>query len=272
MNSQTIPTGAAPNIDKLLSILKHSGKNYSIEKIVKSFEYASEMHEGQKRNSGEPYIIHPISVAEIVASLGLDTDSICAAFLHDTVEDCSDKTSLEELKRLFGANVAILVDGLTKMEDINIVDKEEAHMENIRKMLLAMSKDIRVIFIKLCDRLHNMRTLDAKPEAKRRTTALETMHVYAPLAHRLGMQRVKQELENLALAYLDPIGYNEVKTHIEGKYGQNRDFIDNVRSYISVKLDEYDINYSLEGRLKTVYSLYRKIYNQNKSFDEIYDF
>ncbi len=259
-------------IKKLLSVLNNSGKNYDIEKIKESYEYAKIMHEGQFRKSGEPYISHPIAVAEIVAALGLDTDSICAAFLHDTVEDCPDKTNLGELKRLFGENVAMLVDGLTKIEDINVVDKEEAHMENIRKMLLAMSKDIRVIFIKLCDRLHNMRTLIAKPEHKRRTTALETMHVYAPLAHRLGMQRVKQELENLALEFLDPIGYSEVSGHIENKYGQNRDFIDKVRSYISIKLDEYNIHYTLEGRVKTVYSIYRKIYNQNKSFDEIYDF
>ncbi len=263
---------AAININTLMHVLKNSGKRYDLEKIQKAFEYAALMHEGQFRNSGDPYIVHPIAVAEIVAALGLDTDSICAAFLHDTVEDCSDRTSLAEISKLFGESVAMLVDGLTKMDDINIVDKEEAHMENIRKMLLAMSKDIRVIFIKLCDRLHNMRTLDAKPENKRRTTALETMHVYAPLAHRLGMQRVKQELENLALAYLDPIGYKEVSDHIERKYGQNIDFIDNVRAVISAKLDEYNINYSLEGRVKTVYSIYRKIYNQNKSFDEIYDF
>lgn len=260
------------NIDNLLSVLKKSGKNYDLEKIEHAFEYAREIHDGQFRNSGEPYIVHPIAVAEIVAGLGLDTDSICAAFLHDTIEDCPDKTSYDEIKRRFGDSVAMLVDGLTKMNDINIVDKEEAHMENIRKMLLAMSKDIRVIFIKLCDRLHNMRTLDAKPENKRRVTALETMHVYAPLAHRLGMQRIKQELENLALAYLDPIGYQEISNYIEDKYGKNRDFIQKVREYISAKLDEYEINYTLEGRVKTVYSIYRKIYNQNKSFDEIYDF
>lgn len=261
------------NIDKLLSMLKSSGRSYDADKIQRSFDYAKEMHSGQFRNSGEPYIVHPIAVAEIVAALGLDTDSICAAFLHDTVEDCSDKTNLNEIARLFGADVSMLVDGLTKIEDINIIDKEEAHMENIRKMLLAMSKDIRVIFIKLCDRLHNMRTLDAKPENKRRMTALETMHVYAPLAHRLGMQRVKQELENLALAYLDPIGYSEISAHVEEKYGQNKDFLDNLRYSISAKLDEYGIEkYTLEGRVKTVYSLYRKIYNQNKSFDEIYDF
>lgn len=259
-------------VAKILTVISSSGRNYDEDKILRAFLRAKSLHEGQKRNSGEPYIIHPVAVAEIALSLGLDTDSICAAFLHDTVEDCPDKIDLEDLKKEFGEEVSLLVDGLTKMADISIADKEEAHMENIRKMLLAMSKDIRVIFIKLCDRLHNMRTLDAKPEDKRRTTALETMHVYAPLAHRLGMQRVKQELENLALGYLDPIGYGEVSKHIEEKYGQNRDFIDKVRSYISDKLDEYKIEYTLEGRVKTVYSIYRKMFNQNKSFDQIYDF
>ncbi|MBQ8512545.1 MAG: bifunctional (p)ppGpp synthetase/guanosine-3',5'-bis(diphosphate) 3'-pyrophosphohydrolase, partial [Clostridia bacterium] len=168
--------------------------------------------------------------------------------------------------------VAMLVDGLTKMKVINVEDKEEANMENIRKMLLAMSKDIRVIFIKLCDRLHNMRTLGVKIDAKRRTTALETMHVYAPLAHRLGMQRIKQELENLALSYLDPIGYEEVSSDIERKYGLNQNFIENTRAIVSEKLEEYNINFTLEGRVKTVYSIYRKMFKQSKSFDEIYDF
>ena len=260
------------NTDKLFSMLKSSGKSYDLEKIQKAYDYAAKLHEGQFRNSGDPYISHPIAVAEIVASLGLDTDSICAAFLHDTVEDCPDKTNLGILSNLFGESVAMLVDGLTKLENINIQDKEEAQMENIRKMLLAMSKDIRVIFIKLCDRLHNMRTLSAKPENKRRTTALETMNVYAPLAHRLGIQRIKQELENLALGYLDPIGYAEVNTDIEQKYGQNRDFLESVRTYISEKLEEYNIRFTLEGRVKTVYSIYRKMFYQNKSFDEVYDF
>ena len=266
------PAQDSIRIDKLLATLDTNGKKYDIPKIQRAFEYAAKVHEGQFRNSGDPYISHPIAVAEIVASLGLDTDSICAAFLHDTVEDCPDKTNLGLIKEYFGADVAMLVDGLTKMENINILDKEEAHMENIRKMLLAMSKDIRVIFIKLCDRLHNMRTLSAKPENKRRTTALETMNVYAPLAHRLGMQRIKQELENLALSYLDPIGYAEVNADIERKYGQNRDFLENVRTYIAKKLEEYNIHFTLEGRVKTVYSIYRKMFNQNKSFDEIYDF
>ncbi len=247
-------------------------KRYDVEKIKSAFLYARELHEGQFRVSGEPYICHPVAVAEIVASLELDTDSICAALLHDTIEDCGDKTSIDEVRSRFGDDVASLVDGLTKIREINVTDKEEAHIENIRKMLLAMSRDVRVIFIKLCDRLHNMRTLDAKPEEKRRVTALETMHVYAPLAHRLGMQRMKQELENLALRFLDPIGYEEVNADIRKKYGENVSFIDNTKNYISQRLGEYNIHFTLEGRVKTVYSIYRKMFNQNKSFDEIYDF
>ena len=259
-------------IDRLLGILAGTGKNYNIEKIQQAYNYALALHEGQYRASGEPYISHPLAVAEIVAGLELDSDSICAALLHDTVEDCADKTNLAEIEKLFGQSVAIIVDGLTKMVTLEIEDKEEAHIENLRKMLLAMSKDIRVIFIKLCDRLHNMRTLNAKPENKQRVTALETMQVFAPLAHRLGMQRVKQELENLGLYYLDPIGYEEVKSDIERKYGQNQDFIGNIRALVSDKLKEYAIDYRLEGRIKTVYSIYKKMYTQNKSFDEIYDF
>ena len=259
-------------IEKILSVLENSDRNYDIEKIERAYLYAKALHEGQFRVSGDPYISHPVAVAEIVTALGLDTDSICAAFLHDTIEDCPDKTNLDMIRARFGDDVAMLVDGLTKMKVINVEDKEEANMENIRKMLLAMSKDIRVIFIKLCDRLHNMRTLGVKVESKRRTTALETMYVYAPLAHRLGMQRMKQELENLALSYLDPIGYAEVSEDIEKKYGQNQNFIENTRAYVAEKLEEYNINFTLEGRVKTVYSIYRKMFKQNKSFDEIYDF
>lgn len=260
------------DINNLLDILRNTGKNYDTEKIKKAFDYARELHEGQFRVSGEPYISHPVAVAEILAGLELDTDSICAALLHDTVEDCSDKTSLEYIEREYGSEVALLVDGVTKNVFFNVENKEEAEIENLRKMFIAMSKDIRVIFIKLCDRLHNMRTLDAKPEAKRRETALETMHVFAPLAHRLGMQKIKQELERLALSYLDPIGFDEVQNDIDRKYGQNQDFIERCRESVSTKLSEYNIKFDLEGRVKTVYSIYKKMYNQNKSFDEIYDF
>lgn len=259
-------------IDRLLFILENTGKKYNIEKIKKAYEYAKQLHEGQYRRSGEEYICHPVAVAEIVAGLELDTDSICAALLHDTIEDCSDKIDLEKIKKEFGDQVAELVDGLTKLVQIRIEDKEDAHMESLRKMFLAMAKDVRVIFIKLADRLHNMRTLNAQPENKRRTIALETMHVYAPLAHRLGMQRIKQELENLALSYLDPIGYDEVSNDIERKFGENRDFINKTRKLIHEKMNENGIKCTLEGRVKSVYSIYKKMYNQNKSFDEIYDF
>lgn len=257
---------------RLISTLSATGKKYDIKKIEDAYEYASAMHEGQMRLSGEPYISHPVAVAQTAAGLELDTDSICAALLHDTVEDCADKTNLAELEKRFGKDVAMLVDGLTKIVALSIDDKEEEHIENLRKMLLAMSKDIRVILIKLCDRLHNMRTLQAKKESKQRTIALETMQVYAPLAHRLGMHKVKQELENLGLMYLDPIGHAEVREDIEKKYGQNLNFIENIRASVDACMRENNINFTLEGRIKSVYSIYQKMYTQNKSFDEIYDF
>ncbi len=256
----------------LLDIIEVNDKNYDYDKIKQAFVYANSLHEGQFRLSGEPYISHPVAVAAIVAELGLDTDSICAALLHDTVEDCSDKTNLDILKKMFGEGVSMLVDGLTKIIQVQVADKEEAHIENIRKMLLAMNKDIRVIFIKLCDRLHNMRTLSAKKEDRQRAIALETMYIYAPLAHRLGIQKIKQELENLSLYYLDRVGYDEVKASIDTKYGQSRDFLKEAKLIISDKLAENNIGFRLEGRIKSVYSLYRKMYTQNKAFEEIYDF
>ena len=263
---------APVGIERLLEILRATGKKYDLEKIQAAYDYAAGLHEGQFRVSGDAYITHPIAVAEIVAGLELDTDSICAALLHDTVEDCSDKTNCQEITKRFGADVAMLVESLTKLVALQIDDKEEAHIENLRKMLLAMSKDVRVIFIKLCDRLHNMRTLDAKPDHKRRITALETMQVYAPLAHRLGMHKIKQELENLGMQYLDPIGYVEVRDEIERKYGMSVGFIENIRATVAEKLNENGIKFHLEGRIKTVYSIYRKMFKHNKSFDEVYDF
>ncbi|MBR2343531.1 MAG: bifunctional (p)ppGpp synthetase/guanosine-3',5'-bis(diphosphate) 3'-pyrophosphohydrolase [Clostridia bacterium] len=256
----------------LLSVIEKNERAYDIEKIRRAFLYAKELHAGQFRQSGEPYVSHPVQVARIVAELGLDTDSICAALLHDTVEDCADKTNLELLTKMFGGEVSMLVDGLTKIIQVQVADKEEAHIENIRKMLLAMNKDIRVIFIKLCDRLHNMRTLAAKKEDRQRAIALETMYIYAPLAHRLGIQRIKLELENLSLFYLDPIGYEEVHQAIDNKYGKSRDFLEEAKNILFEKLSENNINFTLEGRVKSVYSLYRKMYIANREFDEIYDF
>ena len=265
-------SAAYSDIARLFEILNASGNNYNMAKITTAYEYAAMLHEGQWRKSGDAYISHPIAVAEIVAGLGLDSDSICAALLHDTVEDCADKTSLKEIEKRFGSDVALIVDGLTKIVLLEVENKEEAHIETLRKMLLAMSKDVRVIFIKLCDRLHNMRTLGARSDDKQRSTALETMHIYAPLAHRLGMQRIKQELENLSLLYLDPYGYSEVKQDIEKKYGTHTDFIEHIRRQVGDKMKENNIPYTLEGRIKSVYSIYKKMYTQNKSFDEIYDF
>ncbi len=248
------------------------GKNYHIDKIKDAYFYASELHDGQMRLSGEPYVSHPIAVAEIVASLDFDTDAICAALLHDTVEDCSDKTSLENIAERFGADVATLVDGLTKIRPMDIEDKELTHIENLRKMLLAMAKDIRVIFIKLCDRLHNMRTLAAKNEDRQRAIALETMHIYAPIADRLGIQRIKQELENLSLFYLDPIGYREVEDAVHNKYGKSRECMKEATEKIEERLTREGVSYEISGRVKSISSLYRKMYQKNKAFDEIHDF
>jgi len=256
---------------KLFTLLDESGKKYDKEKIQRAFDYADEAHAGQFRKSGEAYIYHPLAVAEICAELNLDTDAICAALLHDIVEDVPG-ASLEGIEALFGGNVKILVDGLTKLVTIPFEDKEEEHIENLRKMFLAMNRDIRVIFIKLCDRLHNMRTLASHLEEKQRLIALETMHVYAPLAHRLGIQRIKQELESLALQYLDPIGFEEIRGWMETKHGENQGFIEQVKKEIGDKLSLLGMEYSIKGRIKSIYSIYRKMYRSSKSFDEIYDY
>ena len=259
-------------VSELIDKLLETGKKYDVEKIRSAGDYAESLHEGQFRISGEPYISHPVAVAEIVVDLGLDTNSICAALLHDTVEDCSDKTDLPEIEKRFGKEVALLVDGLTKIPLVNVEDKEEAQIENIRKMLLAMSKDVRVIFIKLCDRLHNIRTLDVKSEEKRRATALETMHVYAPLAHRLGMRKLKHELEDRCIRYLDPIGYQQIVEYTNESYGAHGRVLESAKEQIKQKLAENDIQCEITGRIKTIYSIYRKMNDQDKSLNEIYDY
>ena len=259
-------------VSELIDKLLETGKKYDVEKIRSAGDYAESLHEGQFRISGEPYISHPVAVAEIVVDLGLDTNSICAALLHDTVEDCSDKTNLPEIEKRFGKEVALLVDGLTKIPLVNVEDKEEAQIENIRKMLLAMSKDVRVIFIKLCDRLHNIRTLDVKSEEKRRATALETMHVYAPLAHRLGMRKLKHELEDRCIRYLDPIGYKQIVEYTNESYGTHGKVLESAKEQIKQKLEENDIKCEITGRIKTIYSIYRKMNDQDKNLNEIYDY
>ncbi len=259
-------------IQSILKKLSEHPERYDIEKIKDAYAFAARAHEGQFRQSGEAYIYHPIAVAESVAELGLDTDTLCAAFLHDTVEDCPDAT-LEGLTERFGADVAAIVNGVTKIRSVAVADKEKQHVENVRKMMLAISKDIRVIIVKLCDRLHNMRTLGGKKNGDRqRDIALETMYVYAPLAHRLGMQRIKLELENLALLYLDPIGYEEVTESINRRFGTSRTLLASARGRIEKKLVAGSIPFVMEDRIKSVYSLYRKMYELGKPFEEIYDF
>ena len=234
-----------------------------------AFRYADEKHTGQLRKDGSPYIIHPLAVAEIVAEMGLDTDAILASLLHDCIED-TDSTH-EEIAKKFGRTVAELVEGVTKLTRVNFTSMEEEQMENLRKMFLAMSKDIRVILIKIADRLHNTRTMQYQTPAKQRSKSLETMEIYAPLAHRLGMQKVKWELEDTSLQYLDPIGYADISRQLDEKEAATAGIMSAIREKIEQRLRENGISFQMYGRVKHIYSVYRKMYSQNKSLDEVYD-
>ncbi|MCI8330114.1 MAG: bifunctional (p)ppGpp synthetase/guanosine-3',5'-bis(diphosphate) 3'-pyrophosphohydrolase [Oscillibacter sp.] len=238
--------------------------------IRAAFEYADRCHEGQKRKSGEPYIIHPLAVAQIVAEeLKLDSESIEAALLHDVIEDTP--ATHEDVARLFSPTIADLVEGVSKLTRIQYATKEDEQMENLRKMLIAMSKDIRVILIKVSDRLHNMRTMEYQSPEKQKQKSLETMEIYAPISHRLGMQRIKWELEDLSLKYLDPVGYNEIITRLDAKKAEYNAFLLRTQTQMDDRLNELDIQHMVYGRIKHPYSIYRKMFNQQKSLDEIFD-
>ena len=266
-----LPSEVRPEIvtwEKLVEAIHASGKAYNMEMIEKAYNLANEAHKGVCRRSGEPYICHPLAVARLVLDLGMDTESIAAALLHDVVEDTP--TTLDDLKAAFGEEVALLVDGVTKLTKIQFSNIEELQAENLRKMLLAMSRDVRVMIIKLCDRLHNMRTGDAWPEQKRRDKARETMEVYAPIANRLGILNVKEELEDRSLHYLDPVGYNEISKMLSERAGE--EFLAGVSGVIERRLEESGIEgATIKRRVKSIYGIYRKTIMQNKSFDEIYD-
>ena len=238
-------------------------------RIRAAFEYANDHHGPQLRKSGEPYIIHPIAVAEIVNELELDQDSIIAALLHDCIED-TDSTH-DEIARLFGPQVADLVEGVTKLTRMQYTSREDEQMENLRKMFVAMAKDVRVILIKLCDRLHNMRTLQYQSDKKQKEKSLETMEVYAPIAHRLGMQKLKWELEDLALKYLDPVGYHDVEQALRELTQENSEFLERMQAQIEERLQTDGLHCKVYGRLKHLYSIYRKMYAQNKTIKEIFD-
>ena len=267
----TLPSEVRPEIvtwDKLCEAIKASGRAYDTDMIEKAYNLANDAHKGVCRRSGEPYICHPLAVARLVLDLGMDSESIAAALLHDVVEDTP--TTLDDLTAQFGSEVAQMVDGVTKLTKIQFSNIEELQAENLRKMLLAMSRDVRVMIIKLCDRLHNMRTGDAWPEQKRRDKARETMEVYAPIANRLGILNVKEELEDRSLHYLDPVGYEEISKMLSERAGE--EFLARVSGVIELRLKESGIEgATIKRRVKSIYGIYRKTIMQNKSFDEIYD-
>ena len=266
-----LPSEVRPEIvtwDKLCEAIKASGRAYDTDMIEKAYNLANDAHKGVCRRSGEPYICHPLAVARLVLDLGMDSESIAAALLHDVVEDTP--TTLDDLTAQFGSEVAQMVDGVTKLTKIQFSNIEELQAENLRKMLLAMSRDVRVMIIKLCDRLHNMRTGDAWPEQKRRDKARETMEVYAPIANRLGILNVKEELEDRSLHYLDPVGYEDISKMLSERAGE--EFLAKVSGVIERRLIESGIEgATIKRRVKSIYGIYRKTIMQNKSFDEIYD-
>ncbi|MBQ6431450.1 MAG: bifunctional (p)ppGpp synthetase/guanosine-3',5'-bis(diphosphate) 3'-pyrophosphohydrolase [Oscillospiraceae bacterium] len=237
--------------------------------IDRAVAFADNKHRDQKRRDGSPYITHPLAVAEIVAETGLDTDSILAAILHDCLED-TDSTH-DEIERQFGSTVAELVEGVTKLTRVQYSTLEEQQMENLRKMFLAMSKDIRVVLIKICDRLHNTRTMEYQTREKQISKSRETMDIYAPLAHRLGMQKIKWELEDISLKYLDPDGYERIMTYLEEHKEEAEKFMHSIQSTIMTRLSAVGIHGSIYGRIKHVYSIYRKMQQQKKTLDELYD-
>ncbi|MBR3692319.1 MAG: bifunctional (p)ppGpp synthetase/guanosine-3',5'-bis(diphosphate) 3'-pyrophosphohydrolase [Clostridia bacterium] len=239
------------------------------DRILYAFNIADQAHAGQLRKAGDPYIIHPAAVADIVSEMGLDADSVITALLHDTVEDT--ELPLTFIRKQFGVSVAEMVDGLTKLSSIQYESKEEEEMENLRKMLIAMAKDIRVIMIKIADRLHNMRTIRAIPEHRQREISLETMEIYAPIAHRLGMTKYRHEMEDLALQILDPVGYQEITDFIAGHSVEGQRFLEHICEQTRQKLAENEIECKVVGRIKHIYSIYRKAFAQNKDLSELYD-
>ena len=244
------------------------GANFDL--IRSAFLYAEEHHRGQNRKDGSPFVTHPLAVAQIVAEeLHLDSESIAAALLHDTIED-TDATH-EDIARTFSPTIADIVEGVSKLTRVQAASKAEEQMENLRKMLLAMSKDIRVILIKMADRLHNMRTMEYQTPEKQKQKSLETMEIYAPIAHRLGMQKMKWELEDLSLKYLDPIGYQEIIDALEEKASEYDGFMASIHDQITKRLQEAGIQGTVYGRMKHPYSIYRKMYTQNKSLDDVFD-
>jgi len=255
---------------RLESVILENHPGADMSRIRAAYEYARKAHGPQLRKDGTEFITHPLASAEIVAEIGLDEDSLCAALLHDCIEDTV--ATHVEIEKLFGKDVAEIVEGVTKLtRGVNYTNKEDEQMDNLRKMLIAMAKDIRVILIKIADRLHNMRTMEYVSEDKQREKALETMELYAPIAHRLGMQKIKWELEDLSIQYLDPIGCEEITKGLELRHAEYESFFGRVQTKIIEHLSGHGIECTVYGRVKHLYSIYRKMYDQNKSLDEVLD-
>ena len=262
------------DIDAMYQHLEDTVRGYNpsanFQQIRQAYELAREMHGTQMRKDGSPFITHPLAVAQIVAEeLHLDSESIIAALLHDTIEDTS--ATHEQIAKMFSPTVADLVEGVSKLTRVHYTSKEEEQMENLRKMLMAMSKDIRVILIKISDRLHNMRTMEYQTPEKQKQKSFETMEIYAPIAHRLGMQKMKWELEDLSLKYLDPVGYREITEALDEKAAEYDGFMSSIHDQISQRLKEAGIEAQVYGRMKHPYSIYRKMYTQNKNLDDVFD-
>lgn len=255
--------------EQLEKTIAQGNSGADMTRIRVAFDYASKAHADQKRRDGSPYVTHTLSAAIITAEMGLDEDSIIAALLHDCIEDTS--VTYDDIAKEFGVAVADIVEGVTKLARVEFISQEEEQMENLRKMLMAMAKDIRVILIKIADRLHNMRTMEFQSEEKQRKKSLETMEIYAPIAHRLGMQKIKWELEDLSLLYLDPVGYREILDVLERRHDALETFMANVEKKIRTRLNACGIHATIYGRIKHIYSIYRKMFAQKKELDEIFD-
>ncbi len=255
--------------EELLANIKKTGKKYDIALIKKAYDLAEKSHVNQKRRSGEPYIIHPLSVASTLLEMGMDSPSVAAGLLHDVVEDTD--VTLEEIRKMFGTDVEKLIDGLTKISKIEYSTREELQAENVRKMLMAMAEDIRVIIVKFADRMHNLSTLEYVSAQKQRDKSLECLEVYAPIAHRLGMRRVKEFMEDTSLKYLDPIAYDEIIQNLKMHDEVRLKFISDTRDEIINRIEQILPSVHIEGRVKSINGIYRKMFIQGKNFDEIYD-
>ncbi|NLC03699.1 MAG: bifunctional (p)ppGpp synthetase/guanosine-3',5'-bis(diphosphate) 3'-pyrophosphohydrolase [Tissierellia bacterium] len=256
-------------LENLLMRIEQYNPNADLKLVVKAFHFAESAHEGQLRNSGEKFFIHPYNVALILADLNMDTSTIIAGLLHDVIEDTNK--SYEKIEEEFGTEIADLIDGVTKLKMLQYKTKQENQAENLRKMVLAMAKDIRVIIVKLADRLHNMRTLEYMTDEKKKEKALETLEIYAPLAHRLGISKIKWELEDLSLRYLDPDNYYDLVERVSKRRKERETYIAEIIENLEIKLEEVEINCDISGRPKNFYSIYKKMVHQGKAFEQIFD-